>query len=212
MKFRNQGLRYGPLRQIRWAFAADDGDGGGGGEGEGGDEGASASAEGDGEGSAMPDATPVWPEDWQAQMTGGDEKAQKHIGRYASPPEVYKALTAAQQKIRSGEVINPLPENPTEEDLKAYREARGIPEEPGKYDLNLGDGVVVGEEDQPLVDSFLKEAHDGNLDPATVNRVVKWWYNNREEQMDALGVLDEEKKAQCEDDLRNEWGQTPSSR
>mgnify|MGYP000100175251 CR=1 FL=1 len=57
-----------------------------------------------------------------------------------------------------------LSEAPTDEELAEYRKANNIPEAPDKYDLTFDSGLVIGKEDKPIVDSFLKYAHDNHYD------------------------------------------------
>lgn len=95
---------------------------------------------------------PDWREDWLDKMAGTDEKAKNILGKYASPKAVADALLAATKKISSYKPEVSLPENPTEEDLNKYRKAYNIPESPDKYDTKLDKGIVIGENDKPLVE------------------------------------------------------------
>ena len=78
----------------------------------------------------------------------------------ASPKAVADALIAAQKKISSYKPQVELPQKPTEDDIKNYRKAHGIPDEPKGYDLKLDNGLIIGEEDQAIVDKFLEFARE----------------------------------------------------
>jgi len=93
--------------------------------------------------------TDKWGENWREEHSGGDEKTLKRLQRYTDPGAVINALTAAQNKIASGDMGAKLPENATETELADYRKATGVPETAADYDVQLPNGMVIGEEDQP---------------------------------------------------------------
>jgi len=150
------------------------------------------------------DQAGYWPADWRARAAGGDAEAAKALGRYATPTELAKALKAAQAKL--SEVDTRLPKNPSPEELADWRKSRGIPESPDKYDLDLGNGIVVGELDKPLVDDFLKIAHQVHLTPDQNKAVLRAYYAAQEKVTEARAADDVKIKEQCEENLREEWG------
>lgn len=161
---------------------------------------AGAAASGDG-------AKGYWPDDWRAKVAGEDAKVLERLGRYASPGEVAKALIAAQEKIRSGELKPTLGKNASAEEVAEYRKSLGIPEEAGKYDLDLGGGLVVAEEDRPLIDTFLEAAHRTNQTPDQVKAGLRAYYEITEAAEAERTRRDEETRGTAEDALRTEWGQ-----
>jgi len=155
-----------------------------------------------------PDPAPVttWPADWQEKAAKGDDKRLAHLKRYASPEAAFDAMIAAQNRIRSGDLKSALPENPKPEELAQWRKDNGIPEAPDKYDLKFDDGLVIGEADKPVMDEFLKTAHESNLTPAQVKQVVKWHYKNQERLAEAQAAQDEQNRTEALDALNAEWG------
>ncbi len=106
--------------------------------------------------SDTPVAAPVtWPENWRDEMAGGDEKERKRLERFASPADVYKSNRELEKKLSTGKFKVDLPENPTEEQIAAYRKDMGIPED-GKYDTEIGGGFVWSDDDKPALDFFAK--------------------------------------------------------
>jgi hypothetical protein len=150
--------------------------------------------------------TPSWSENWRQDFAGGDEDVAKRLGRYASPREATKALIAAQNRIRSGELKSSLSDNPSEEELATWRQENGIPESPDKYDLKFDDGLVIGEEDQPIIDSFLQAAHEKNMPPDQAKHLVKWWYDNQQQQAEARMAQDVSQRDATMDELNADWG------
>jgi len=76
------------------------------------------------------------PDDWRNQVVdslGGEDDAVKEkqlaqLNRFSTYSDMSKSFFEAQSKIRSGQIETGLPENATEDQLKDYREANGIPE------------------------------------------------------------------------------------
>lgn len=148
-----------------------------------------------------------WPTDWRDRLAGGDEKARKRLDRFKSPADVYKSWAAAEQRINSGELKKPPPENPSEQELAEYRRAHGIPDKPDGYKIEgLPRGFEFAEEDQPMLSSFLKAAHEGNMPPQEVNRMVGWYASAVKAQIDATNEADLDFAQSAEDALRAEWG------
>ena len=73
----------------------------------------------------------------RTKFAKGDEKLEKRLARYSSVESALEAMLAAQDKIAKGEHKTPLGDNPTPEELAAYREANGIPESADKYEVAL---------------------------------------------------------------------------
>jgi len=107
--------------------------------------------------------TDAWGDDWRQNYADGDEKMAKRLERYSSPKNALDALVAAQNKISSGEMQTTLKADATDEERADWRETNGVPATPDGYEVNLFDGLVVGEADKPMVDSFLESAHAGDL-------------------------------------------------
>lgn len=148
----------------------------------------------------------AWPEDWRTRSARGDEKRVKRLERYASPEAAIDALIAAQDKIASGSLKTALKPDATPEELKAWRADNGIPEDPKGYDLSLPNGLVIGDNDKPFVEDFLKVAHDSNYKPEEVKSALAWFFNKQEEgkaqQLQAIA----NRVKETEDILREEYG------
>lgn len=147
-----------------------------------------------------------WPEDWQTKVAKGDEKLVKLAQRYASPEAAFEALVAAQNRIRSGELKPALPKDAKPEELSQWRKDNGIPETPDKYDLTFDSGLVIGDDDKPIIDGFLKAAHEKNMTPEHVKSAVEWYYQEQERQANERAERDENERTQTLDVLNEEWG------
>lgn len=162
--------------------------------------------DGDGGEPSAPAAAPQdWPDDWRTKLAGGDEKTLKKLERFNSVNDVVKWAQNLEKKMSSGEFKQALDEDATEEEIKQWREQNGIPESPDGYDLDV-DGLVVGDDDKPYLDEFLKEAHESNMPNDMVQKVVAWHYQNIEKQKDEMAEADAEFQAEAQQALREEWG------
>lgn len=163
----------------------------------GGDKGADAGKGGD---------APIWREDWRTQIAGTDEAYAKKLARYSSPKDVANALLSVQNRISSGELRSSLPKNATEDQVKAWRAENGIPEAPDKYELKLADGLVVGEDDKPLIDNLMKSMHKVNAPAGIVSEVVNFYYATKEAEEAARHQKDADAARAASDALHAEWG------
>ena len=149
-------------------------------------------------------------EDWatiRERIAAGDEKLSKRLARYSSVDSAIEALIAAQNKIASGTLKTALPKDATAEQLAAWREENGIPATAEEYDLEMPDGLVIGEDDQPIVEDFTKVAHELNMTPAQVSKSVAWYLAEQERQAEELAVSDLNVKEEGEKVLKEVWGE-----
>lgn len=151
---------------------------------------------------------PTWPEKWRDLFAKGDTKRAERLGRYGSPEAVADALFAAQQKISSGELRSAFPDKGTAEEQAAWRKENGLPEKPEDYhtSLKLPNGLVIGEEDKPIVDKVFAAAHGANIPPAAVSAIVASYYEAQDELLSQRAEQDDGFRLEAEDAMRAEWG------
>jgi len=155
---------------------------------------------------AEKEVIPDWREDWRDLMAGGDEKERKRLDRFRSPVDVYKSNRELEKKMSAGEIKAKLADNATPEQVTAWRKDNGIPETPDGYLEKLPDGLVIGADDKPMLESFLADVHGQNAPPAVVAKALDWYYRQQEEQIAATSLADKTFKQASEDALRAEWG------
>ena len=146
-----------------------------------------------------------WPADWRTKYSQ-DPAVLKRLERYASPKAAIDALFAAQTRISKGDLLPTLKENATPEDVAEYRAAHGIPLEATGYEINLPNGLVIGDADKPVVDEFLARAHAQNMHPSQVNDALGWYFDKQEQARVAQEARDTEHRMATEDELRAEFG------
>lgn len=145
-------------------------------------------------------------DDWRVKLAGGDEKELKRLGRFATEADVYKAYRELEKKKSSGELVTKLSKDATPEELTQWRKDNGIPESADKYDLSFDNGLVIGEEDKPLIDKFVTKMHGENATPSQVKAALASYYDIVAEQQRAIAEKDVEFKSANEEALREEWG------
>lgn len=149
----------------------------------------------------------VWSDNWREDYAGEDKKLLARLQRYDSPKAALDALIAAQDRIRSGELSKPPGKDATPEEVKEYRERMGIPESPEGYDLNnLGENIVIGDDDKEAVGVFLKEMHGLNASPEVVRAAIATKYKIDAMATAAILENDEKLAEQCVNVLRAEYG------
>lgn len=145
-----------------------------------------------------------WPEGWQEQIAGEDEKELGQLQRYKSPADIWTKARALEQKLSSGEYKQdlPFPSDGTDEEKTQWRVDHGLPEEPGKYELTR----EVEADEKETIDGFLNYAYENNLSQQHVNAMVDYFYSRAEEQAELVEQGDREAQDKAEDALRAEWG------
>jgi hypothetical protein len=144
--------------------------------------------------------------DWRAQLAGDDARLRERLNRFATPADLARSYRSLELKLSSGQYRRDLPETATDEEKAAWRKEQGIPDKPDDYKAELPEGLVLGKDDQPVVDLFRQFAHERNYTPQQFNEALTWYY----ETQDALASQREDRDAafrqQTEDALRAEYG------
>ncbi len=143
---------------------------------------------------------------WREDFAGDDDKFKSQLERYANPAELGKAFREQGATISSGQYKQAPGPDASEDDVKAYREANGIPVESDGYMDNLPEGLVLGDEDKEIFANFAGAMHEMNVEPAVMHKVIEWYNGFAEQEQDALASMDNEHHTATEDSLRQEWG------
>lgn len=147
-----------------------------------------------------------WPGDWRQKLAGDDKKLLAQLERYTSPVDLAKKIREQDALIAQGKHKVALPKDATAEQIAAYRKENGIPETVDKYDLALPDGLVIGEQDKPIVTNMLTTMHNMNLSNDQVKQVLASYYQQEKEFLTAREADIAKNKTTQEDELRTDWG------
>ena len=156
------------------------------------------------------EAKQIWPDNWRKELAegiglGSDEKLLKRLDRFSSISEVLKWGLNAEKKIVSGEYKKALGKDATPEEIAAWKQENGIPEKPHEYIADM-QGLVIGEEDKPGVDSMLEFAAQNSIPKSYVQGMVKWYDGWKDQQAQAMAEADTQYAREAEDKLRQDWG------
>lgn len=134
------------------------------------------------------------------------EKLTKLAQRYTDTGQLLKALHETQAFIGKTRKTEPLPADATPEQIKAWREERGIPETPDGYDLKLPKGFVWADADKPLVEQYLTTLHAQHATPEEVARSVSAYAELRAKAATEQMERDTSDSAATITSLKEEWG------
>jgi hypothetical protein len=168
-------------------------------------------------GGADPAVTPAsppagkWPDSWRTELAAGDKTFEKMLERYDSPTAVAKGFRELRTKLDSGELKAPpkaLAENATPEEAATWRKENGLPENAQAFvsSLKLPDGVVPGQQDQPLLSSFADQAMKAGWSQETYNTAVDWYYKMSDAAAAQRDGADADFHTDTLTELTAEWG------
>lgn len=153
-----------------------------------------------------PPAEVQFPDDWRQKLAGGDAKRLKQLERITDIGKFAESYFNAQDKIRSGETSRGLPDNPTEEQVKAYREANNIPEKAQDYSLSLDEGLVLGEEDKRIMAGVFEVAHAANVPTEVLSQLTNAMMAGRDQEEHARQQQDGLDMQTADRQMRDAWG------
>jgi hypothetical protein len=146
-------------------------------------------------------------DDWRAQLAGSNKDDLKALARYTSMEALWNAHKALRAKMSSGELkaVTEFPAEGTPEEQKAWRAERSIPEAPEGYEPKV-EGLVFGDADKPMLDSFQKHAHGKNWTPAQFNEALAWYAAEQEQIKTRQAEADETSRSETREALIGKWG------
>lgn len=147
----------------------------------------------------------AWGESWRQSLAGEDRAALRTLERFPDPNALWKSYQSMRAKLSSGEART-LPADATPEQMMQWRLENGIPESWDRYEVELADGLQIGETDRALVNRYLEVAHRLNHTPAQVNANVGWYFDAVRQQEEAVADANQAAHGACEAELRGEWG------
>lgn len=151
-----------------------------------------------------------FPEKWRQLVAGENADHLKTLERFQSPKALYESYASLRAKMASGEMkeITPFPEKGDDAAKSAWRASNGVPATHEEYvkALKLPDGVVVGDDDKPVIEGFAKAAHAANLPQGAVNATAAWFLQEQSNRAAKRAEDEANHRAASEDALRAEWG------
>jgi hypothetical protein len=131
------------------------------------------------------DPAPTSDYDWRGAIAGEDKKALKRLERFTDLSTFGKSYFEADAKLNSGKLLSIPGEDASDEDRAAYAKARGIPEDPKKYEIKVKPpaGYEASEQDKERLADITAHLHKKGgvyADPAVVNAAHELYYRELE--------------------------------
>ena len=151
------------------------------------------------------------PDGWREELATKDgtldEARLNHLKRVGGIPALIDNYFAAQDKIRSGEIeaAKAPDEHSTADEWTAYREEQGIPSAAEGYEVNLDEGLVLGDEDKEILDRVFPVAHEGNLSSELVSKLTNAMLEGQQEQYHKQQIQQEAWKKEADTQVRSAW-------
>lgn len=156
---------------------------------------------------ATEEAPKAWfADDWREKIAGEDTKALDRLRRFSDPMAMWNSYRQLEGKVSSGQVKMGLPENPTDEQVAQYRKDNGIPAAVEDYKIDLPEGVVIGEDDQPVLGHVLQALHAGNVPNEVASQIVNSYLEAQEFVAAEKAEQQKAYRSQAEETLRQKWG------
>lgn len=139
-------------------------------------------------------------------LAGGDDKFLKELERYKSKEAIGKAFRESKIAARQNREPLRLRDKATDDEIKAFREAVGIPDEAKDYPVDFREDYKASDADKEVLGEFKAAMHERNVDPAAASAALEWYQDFAQAQTQALdgNMAAVAKKTQAE--LRSEWG------
>lgn len=139
-------------------------------------------------------------------LAGGDDKLLKQLERYKSTDAISKAFKEARQAAQQGRKPLRLADKANDEEVKAFREAVGIPAEPEAYPVAFRDDYKATEADTAILGEFKEAMHARNVDPVAAKAALDWYQDFATVQQQELDGTMARVAKETQNSLRNEWG------
>lgn len=134
-------------------------------------------------------------------------KASGMLERVVDEGTLLKNYVEAQEKIRTGQISSGLPENPTPEQMTEWRGNNDVPAESKDYNVTLDEGLIIGDQDQAILDDIYRVGHEGNVPNSVMSGMVNSFLAAREAEIDSIQQDDGIHNQQTSQKLKEAWGQ-----
>jgi len=150
-------------------------------------------------------------DDWRASWADAlklDEKGRERLGRFNAPHEVWNSYLNAEQKLSDRRAVRIPDANATPEEVAAWNKARGVPDTPDGYKVDVAppEGLELGDSDKAVLKALTVEAHKRGFDPGVVNFAHEFFYQQAAEAAAQQLARADTAAADAEKALRREWG------
>ena len=152
---------------------------------------------------------------WTDHLPEDLKNQEATLGRFPNLVELARSYVHARSKL--GEKLQPPGESATPEQVKAWRELLGVPEDPSGYGVKKPEKLPDGVEwSDALAGEFTQLAHKHNVPPAAVKEILSWYTEQSGQMASAAREAQEQWLTRMllaqEQELRGEWGENMDER
>lgn len=140
------------------------------------------------------------------KLAGGDEAMLRQLSRYKSVDGISKQFREAYHKAKNGAKPVALTDKSTPEEVKAFREANGIPEDAAAYPGDFREGFTPTDADKAILGEFKAAMHGKNVPPAAAAAALDWYQDFAQAQQQELNANLAKVAKETQTALRTEWG------
>ncbi|MCA0279586.1 MAG: hypothetical protein LCH86_26645 [Proteobacteria bacterium] len=140
------------------------------------------------------------------QLAGGDAAMMKQLERYRSTDEISKAFREGYKNAKNGGRQIELTDASTSEEVMAYREANGIPQDATEYPGAFRDDFEVTDADKAILSDFKAAMHERNVPPKMAAAALDWYQDFAAAQAQDLNAQLARVAGETQKTLRAEWG------
>lgn len=140
------------------------------------------------------------------QLAGDDEGLKKALERYKSVDAIRKAFKDARAAAKNAGKPVTLSDKPTDDELKSFREAHGISDDPKEFPVSFSEDFKGSDVDSEILGGFKEYMHAKAGDPRTAKIAVEWFEDFQAEQQQAMDAQLNNVAKETQTSLRNEWG------
>ena len=145
-----------------------------------------------------------FPENWRETWAGEDQAYLNILNRYKSPADAVKALKEAKDFIARGDQNKAPDENSSEEEWKAWREQKGVPEEADGYAPDIDRELT--DRDKLWLAPLSEVAHKHNMSNDEFSDFVRSFQDVSEQAQQDRVKMDEYAAYQFKQDVKAMWG------
>ena len=139
-------------------------------------------------------------------LAGDDEGFLKQLNRYRSADAIGKAFRDAKLAAQQKQKPLSLADGASEDDIAAYREAVGIPEDAKDYPVSFSEDYEPSEVDGEFLGSFKSRLHEANIDPRAGKVAMEWYEDTAREMRQAMDLAMAKQSKETQTILRGEYG------
>jgi len=145
-------------------------------------------------------------DDWRDKLAGGDEKFKKALDRYGSLEAYAKAGWELRRQRDAGVLKSTMPEDPTPEEIAAYRKQNGLPDTADGYEITPPSEIELNDADKAQIGRFKELFHANNVSPPVAKALSDAFFADRLQAEMELRDAAQEATINRRAEIRGEYG------